>query len=246
MTIAACASARGARARSPVARSPSCVVPCRVCLTGSISSLFSSASRCWWRLSACTRRRTPGRPIGSGDPTARMLGRVSLNPARHVDPIGTIAFPLIALLTRLPLIGWAKPVPVNTRNFRNPRRDYVFVAAAGPAEQPAARGRGRLRLAIHGGRAVRARALRVPRRTGAAVRVAPDRGERSAGGLQHDSRAAPRRRQRSGRSAAVPAVRSSSTGCGRTASSSSTCLCSPARSAASSNPSKGSILSWMV
>jgi Zn-dependent protease len=68
-----------------------------------------------------------------GDPTARMLGRVSLNPARHVDPIGTIAFPLIALLTRLPLIGWAKPVPVNTRNFRNPRRDYVVVAAAGPA-----------------------------------------------------------------------------------------------------------------
>jgi len=67
-----------------------------------------------------------------GDPTARMLGRVSLNPARHVDPIGTIVFPLIALLTRLPLIGWARPVPVNTRNFRNPRRDYVFVAAAGP------------------------------------------------------------------------------------------------------------------
>ena len=67
-----------------------------------------------------------------GDPTARMLGRVSLNPARHVDPIGTVVFPLIALLTRLPLIGWARPVPVNTRNFRNPRRDYVFVAAAGP------------------------------------------------------------------------------------------------------------------
>ena len=67
-----------------------------------------------------------------GDPTARMLGRVSLNPARHVDPIGTVVFPLIALFTNLPLIGWAKPVPVNTRNFHNPRRDYVFVAAAGP------------------------------------------------------------------------------------------------------------------
>jgi Zn-dependent protease len=67
-----------------------------------------------------------------GDPTARMLGRVSLNPARHVDPIGTILFPLIAMLTNVPLIGWAKPVPVNTRNLRNPRRDYVFVAAAGP------------------------------------------------------------------------------------------------------------------
>jgi Zn-dependent protease len=67
-----------------------------------------------------------------GDPTARMLGRVSLNPARHVDPVGTILFPLISALTSLPLIGWARPVPVNTRNFRNPRRDYVFVAAAGP------------------------------------------------------------------------------------------------------------------
>ena len=67
-----------------------------------------------------------------GDPTARMLGRVSLNPARHVDPIGTILFPLIAFLTRVPLLGWARPVPVNTRNLRNPRRDYVFVAAAGP------------------------------------------------------------------------------------------------------------------
>ncbi len=67
-----------------------------------------------------------------GDPTARMLGRVSLNPAVHVDPIGTLLFPLIALLTHLPIIGWAKPVPVSLRNLRRPRRDYVFVAAAGP------------------------------------------------------------------------------------------------------------------
>ena len=49
-----------------------------------------------------------------GDPTARMLGRISLNPAVHIDPIGTILFPLIAMVTNLPLIGWAKPVPVNS------------------------------------------------------------------------------------------------------------------------------------
>ena len=68
-----------------------------------------------------------------GDPTARRLGRVSLNPAVHVDPIGTILFPLIALATRLPLIGWAKPVPVNGRNLQHYRRDFMLIAAAGPA-----------------------------------------------------------------------------------------------------------------
>jgi Zn-dependent protease len=68
-----------------------------------------------------------------GDPTARRLGRVSLNPAVHIDPIGTILFPLIALMTSVPVIGWAKPVPVNGRNLRNGRRDFVLVAAAGPA-----------------------------------------------------------------------------------------------------------------
>ena len=67
-----------------------------------------------------------------GDPTARLMGRVSFNPVVHVDPIGTLLFPLIAMLTNLPLIGWAKPVPVNLRNLRMPRRDYVLVAAAGP------------------------------------------------------------------------------------------------------------------
>src|SRR5262245_2479460 len=68
-----------------------------------------------------------------GDPTARLLGRVSLNPIVHADPIGTVLFPLIALVTGAPLIGWAKPVPVNTRQLSHPRRDYVLVAAAGPA-----------------------------------------------------------------------------------------------------------------
>jgi Zn-dependent protease len=67
-----------------------------------------------------------------GDRTARMLGRVSLNPLVHIDPIGTVLLPLIAAVSRLPLIGWAKPVPVNTRNLRHPRRDFMLVAAAGP------------------------------------------------------------------------------------------------------------------
>lgn len=67
-----------------------------------------------------------------GDPTARLLGRVSLNPAVHVDPIGTLLFPLVGLLTGAPIIGWAKPVPVATWRFDHPRRDYLMVAAAGP------------------------------------------------------------------------------------------------------------------
>ena len=68
-----------------------------------------------------------------GDPTARKLGRVSLNPIVHVDPIGTILFPLLAIVAGVPLIGWAKPVPVNVQKLRHHRRDYVLVAAAGPA-----------------------------------------------------------------------------------------------------------------
>jgi Zn-dependent protease len=67
-----------------------------------------------------------------GDPTARLMGRLSLNPVVHVDPIGTLLFPLIALMTGLPLIGWAKPVPVDPRNLQSPRRDFAIVAAAGP------------------------------------------------------------------------------------------------------------------
>jgi len=69
-----------------------------------------------------------------GDPTARLLGRVSLNPAVHVDPIGTILFPLISMFTGAPLIGWAKPVPVNpTRLGRHWKRKFMVIAAAGPA-----------------------------------------------------------------------------------------------------------------
>jgi len=68
-----------------------------------------------------------------GDSTARDLGRVSLNPLVHADLIGTVIFPLVAMVSGVPLIGWAKPVPVNTRQLRHPRRDYMVVAAAGPA-----------------------------------------------------------------------------------------------------------------
>ncbi len=67
-----------------------------------------------------------------GDPTARLLGRLTLNPLAHIDWIGTVLFPLIAMLSGLPLIGWAKPVPVNGRNLRAPRRDFAIVALAGP------------------------------------------------------------------------------------------------------------------
>ncbi len=67
-----------------------------------------------------------------GDPTARLLGRLTLNPVAHIDPIGTLLFPLLALSTGAPLIGWAKPVPVNTRHLRSPKRDFALIAAAGP------------------------------------------------------------------------------------------------------------------
>jgi Zn-dependent protease len=68
-----------------------------------------------------------------GDPTALSLGRVTLNPIAHIDPIGTIIFPLILILMGAPPFGWAKPVPVNPLNLRNPRRDNLWISAAGPA-----------------------------------------------------------------------------------------------------------------
>jgi len=67
-----------------------------------------------------------------GDPTGRMLGRISLNPIRHIDPVGTVLMPIIAAITHVPLIGWAKPVPVNPLNFREMRRDDILVSLAGP------------------------------------------------------------------------------------------------------------------
>src|SRR5882672_10872229 len=67
-----------------------------------------------------------------GDHTAESLGRLTLNPLKHIDPIGTVAIPSLALLLHIPVIGWAKPVPVNPANLRNPRADMAKVAAAGP------------------------------------------------------------------------------------------------------------------
>lgn len=68
-----------------------------------------------------------------GDPTARLLGRVSVNPLVHIDWLGTVVFPLLAMVSGLPLFGWAKPVPVSVSYLRSPRRDFAIVAAAGPA-----------------------------------------------------------------------------------------------------------------
>src|SRR5580704_2680882 len=65
-----------------------------------------------------------------GDPTARMLGRISLNPIRHIDPVGTV---LLALITHFPMLGWAKPTPVDPRNFKNLVWDDILTTLAGPA-----------------------------------------------------------------------------------------------------------------
>jgi Zn-dependent protease len=67
-----------------------------------------------------------------GDPTARRKGRLSLNPIRHVDPVGTIVLPLILAVSGAPVFGWARPVPVVARRMRNPRFHMVLVALAGP------------------------------------------------------------------------------------------------------------------
>ena len=67
-----------------------------------------------------------------GDPTAKRLGRLSPNPIRHVDPIGTVALPLLLAVTGAPVFGWAKPVPVVAKRMRNPRLHMMLVALAGP------------------------------------------------------------------------------------------------------------------
>ncbi len=67
-----------------------------------------------------------------GDPTARMLGRITLNPIKHIDPIGTIALPLIAMITGIPMLGWAKPTPVDPRNFRHLVLDDIKTSVVGP------------------------------------------------------------------------------------------------------------------
>src|SRR5512146_1088176 len=67
-----------------------------------------------------------------GDPTAYMLGRITLNPIKHIDPFGTVILPLLAIVMHFPVIGWAKPTPVNTRNFKHLVRDDILTSVAGP------------------------------------------------------------------------------------------------------------------
>jgi Zn-dependent protease len=67
-----------------------------------------------------------------GDPTAAEQGRLTLNPVRHIDPFGTLILPMVLALAHAPIFGWARPVPVNYRLLRHPRRDMVLVALAGP------------------------------------------------------------------------------------------------------------------
>lgn len=67
-----------------------------------------------------------------GDPTAYMLGRVSLNPAKHIDPWGSIIMPAVALFSGFPLLGWAKPCPITLRNFKKMKRDDILTTLAGP------------------------------------------------------------------------------------------------------------------
>ncbi len=68
-----------------------------------------------------------------GDRTAEMLGRLTVNPLKHIHPVGTVLVPAVTLMLGGFLFGWAKPVPVSVRNLGNPRRDMIFVALAGPA-----------------------------------------------------------------------------------------------------------------
>ncbi|GMV21201.1 MAG: site-2 protease family protein [Acidimicrobiia bacterium] len=93
------------------------VLPVFILLVASLS--FHEAAHAW----AASRL---------GDPTARLLGRLTLNPLAHIDWVGTVLFPLVAMISGLPLIGWAKPVPVDPRYLRAPRRDFALVALAGP------------------------------------------------------------------------------------------------------------------
>jgi Zn-dependent protease len=70
--------------------------------------------------------------LRQGDPTAQRLGRISLNPLVHIDVIGTVVLPLVMIFTQVPLLGWAKPTPVDPRSFKNLRRGQIVVSGAGP------------------------------------------------------------------------------------------------------------------
>ena len=71
--------------------------------------------------------------LAFGDDTAKKAGRLTLNPIAHVDPVGSVALPLLLAVAGAPVFGWAKPVPVNPRNLRHPRQETLLVSLAGPA-----------------------------------------------------------------------------------------------------------------
>jgi len=75
-----------------------------------------------------------------GDPTGRLMGRISINPLRHADLVGSFLVPMIGIFTGAPVFGWAKPVPVNPANLRDFRKDQLFIAAAGPVSNLLAAG----------------------------------------------------------------------------------------------------------
>ena len=132
-----------------------------------------------------------------GDDTAWRLGRVSFNPLKHIDPFGTILLPGLLLFLHSPfLFGYAKPVPVNFRALKHPRRDMVLVAAAGPG----------INIALAIAAALLARAVGfLPAGAQAMDAAQPrerHRHQRRAGGVQHDPAAAARRRPRRRRPAA--------------------------------------------
>lgn len=68
-----------------------------------------------------------------GDPTAKMLGRITLNPLKHIDPFGTVILPIITIFSGVGILGWAKPTPVTPENFRNPLKGDILTTVAGPA-----------------------------------------------------------------------------------------------------------------
>jgi len=94
-----------------------------------------------------------------GDDTARRAGRLTLNPLPHIDPFGSIILPAMGALAGVPVIGWAKPVPVNPNRMRNQRRDMLFVSLAGPASN----------LLLMSGAAVVARSLYHPSQFGGTI-----------------------------------------------------------------------------
>ena len=91
-----------------------------------------------------------------GDPTAQSLGRITLNPLAHIDIIGTVVMPLLMIFTGVPLLGWAKPTPIDPRHFKDLRRGQIVVSAAGPVSN------GLLALASAFGLFLAARALSPP------------------------------------------------------------------------------------